>query len=411
MLSRRNTVYLALFLAAMALPNLILAWQARGLICKGYPDFTIFYSAARMVRTGLGDRLYDEATQLRVQHEFVTGATTRQGPLPYNHPAFEALFFIPLTFLPYCAAFVIWDLINLGILLALPCLLRPHVPLLREIPPAGWLLASIAFFPIFVALLQGQDVLLQLLLLTLAFIALQKNRDWAAGCWLGLSLFRFHALLPLLLGLLWQRRTRAVYGFLCVAVVLAAVSVVTVGWRAAIAYPGYVLETEQLMVERTIIVPANMPNLRGLVALVPATGTAKRVEDVFAVALTVALILWAAAKWRRTPPAVFNLGFCLCVLATVVTAYHALTHDLSLLILVAVLVADYIVAKGASGARAMLLLAPVFVLSFTPLEVFLWFRKGHFAVIALVLLFWFWRIAREIPGGEQPVVPSPDGRG
>jgi len=177
---------LTLFLAGMLSLHLLLAWDATDLIRKGYPDFTIFYSAGKIVRQGLGSKLYDEQTQYRVQQEFAAGVSIRQGPLPYNHPPFEALIFVPFTWLPYFTAYLLWDLVNLLILVALPSLLRPHVPLLQRVPVAGWLFVSLAFFPVFVALLQGQDIILLLLLFTLAFVSLKSRADFAAGCWLGL---------------------------------------------------------------------------------------------------------------------------------------------------------------------------------------------------------------------------------
>src|SRR6476646_927250 len=136
MLSRRLKTHIALFFVAMLLPEVVIAWRARHLVCQGFPDFTIFYSAARIIRQGSGSQLYDEATQLRVQREFVTGVTTRDGPLPYNHPPFEALLFIPFTYLPYCAAFVAWDLVNFAILATVALILRPELAVLRSLPAA-----------------------------------------------------------------------------------------------------------------------------------------------------------------------------------------------------------------------------------------------------------------------------------
>jgi len=40
------------------------------------------------------------------------------------------------------------------------------------------------------------------------------------------------------------------------------------------------------------------------------------------------------------------------------------------------------------------------VLSFTPLQMLLWFREDRFGLIVLVLLVWFWAIWRSI---DQPV--------
>jgi glycosyl transferase family 87 len=401
MLSRRLKTYIALFFVAMLLPEVMLAWRARHLVCQGFPDFTIFYSAARIIRYGSGSQLYDEATQLRVQREFVTGVTTRDGPLPYNHPPFEALLFIPFTYLPYCAAFVAWDLVNFAILAAVAHILRPELAVLRSLPAATCFLGLVAFPPVFVALLLGQDSLLLLLVVVLAFVAFKKNDDWKAGGWLGLGLFRFHLLLPILFCLFWQRRTRALASFLGVAALLGGVSIVTIGLKATADYPRYVLHTENVMVERSTITPSNMPTLRGLLATPHLSGGAEKAANIFGAVVAIFLVVLTARAWKRSPEAVFNLGFSLCLLATILAAFHGLPHDLNVLILAVMLVANHVVAQGVGGRRMWALMLPAFVLYLTPLQTFLWFRTVVSGLIAIVLLFWFWVIRREIQSGPD----------
>ncbi len=394
MLSRRIKTILGLYLASMLLLHVVLAWSVRGLIRKGYSDFKIFYTAAKIVREGHGSQLYDEATQLRVQQEFVSAPILQLGLLPYNHPPFEALLFVPLSLLPYWAAFVAWDLINVGILFVLPRLLGPHVPLLQQVTTPTCVLASLAFFPIFVALIHGQDILVLVLLFALAFVALKKNSDWSAGCWLGLGLFRFHLLLPILFALLWQRRTRAIYGFFAVSMGLGILSVLTVGWKAAISYPGDVLRIESHMFERGTIGPLNMPDLHGLWADLPLPANGKFIAAIVAVLVSIALVVFTAARWNRIQTTPFPLGFCLCLLATVLTAYHGFAYDLSILILAVAIVGDYLLAKRPPLWSVVALLTPPLLLHFTPLQMLLWFRQDRYGLIALVLLAWFWTIAR-----------------
>jgi hypothetical protein len=109
-------------------------WSARGRSQKGDPDFTAFYTAGKILREGRGAELYRAATQNAVQWEFATDTDIRQGPLPYICPPFEALVFVPLTFLPYPEAFVLWNLLNLGLLFVIALLLRQSLDPLRPIP-------------------------------------------------------------------------------------------------------------------------------------------------------------------------------------------------------------------------------------------------------------------------------------
>src|SRR5947199_2460862 len=122
--------WVLLLLAAMFAIHVSMAWNSRDLIRKGYPDFTIFYSAGKILREGLGTELYDETTQYRVQQEFAAGVSIRQGPLPYNHPPFEALLCVPFTYLPYVSASLLCNVITLLILCSLPLLFRHDFTLL-----------------------------------------------------------------------------------------------------------------------------------------------------------------------------------------------------------------------------------------------------------------------------------------
>src|ERR1700737_4222431 len=99
MLSKATQNKLALYFSAMIALHGYVLWQARQSIPQGLPDFSIFYTAGRIVRDGHGGRLYDDALQESVQREFSPRALERRGSiLPYNHPPFEAVLFVPSSF-------------------------------------------------------------------------------------------------------------------------------------------------------------------------------------------------------------------------------------------------------------------------------------------------------------------------
>src|SRR5437763_11191182 len=136
-----------------------LFWNLRQQIRDGYPDFTIFYGAGKIVSQGMAHRLYDRDLQYQVQEQFTHNVETRKAALPYNHPPFEALLFVPFSHLPYLQAYLLWDALNLCMLFAVPFILGPHIAVLRSAPIAFWFSVSLASFPVFVALLQGQDII------------------------------------------------------------------------------------------------------------------------------------------------------------------------------------------------------------------------------------------------------------
>lgn len=382
------------FLTGMFLLHGLVFWSLREKIREGYSDFSIFYTAGRILRRGYPERLYDTSLQFQIQREFASQVYIRQGALPFNHPPFEALLFAPLAGLSYFSAYTAWDLLNLAILAALPFLLRPYVPLLQRYPTAIWWLAMLAFFPVFDALLQGQDSIPLLLLFSLAYIAFRKNQEFTVGCWLGLGLFRFHLVLPLMLILLLHRKRKALLGFLLIAVALGLLSVAIVGWKEALHYPAYVWSVEKSTGAATSLVGA-MPNLRGLVHVF-FSGTPRVAVAVSIVSAL--LLLFVSLRWDDSAfDQRFDLSFSLGTVATILLSYHVLAHDLCLLLLPLLLLANDFDKSGLPvGGRRIALLGPMIVLFLSPVQMLLWFSFGQFGLFALVLLLWFYGISREL---------------
>lgn len=407
--NNRRKRFLALFLTAMVGIHLFVLWNERDLIRKGYPDFTIFYSAAKIITHGMGGRLYDPEVQYRAQQEFASGVSIRHGALPYNHPPFEALVFIPFTWLPYLAAYIAWDGMNLLLLALVLWLLRADFPQLQSAGLARGLFVLLAYFPVCVALLQGQDMILLLLLLTLAFVSLKRGSELAAGCWLGMGLFRFHLVLPLVFILLLRKRYKVFFGFLAVAALLAAVSAAIVGWRGMWDYPHYVWYVEQTM-GHGAIVPSDMPNLRGLLATLLTDRIPKLALQSITAVLSGALLIFAVRKWQPGSAGTkFDLQFSLSIVVTVLISYHAFAYDLCLLLIPILLIANYLQGPTEFERTArLMLLGPVFVLFLSPLLMLLWLHYGQLNLLALVLGVWAWGIAREISRASQ-TAPSISG--
>jgi hypothetical protein len=388
---------LLLFLAGMLSLHIVVAWRSRDLVRKGYPDFTALYSAGKIVREGLGKQLYDPQTQFRIQQEFAAGVSIRQGPLPYIHPPWEAFVFVPFTWFSYPAALLLWDGVNVLILLSLPFLLRNLLPRLKQVSPLFWLFVSLAFYPIFFDLLQGQDILPLLLFFTLAFVSLKQHNDLAAGCWLGLGLFRFHLVLPLVFILLLHKRLKALLGFVLVAFVLALVSIAIVGWNGALSYPGFVWHIETVM-GHGAIVPVDMPNLRGLFHTFLAARGSKLVIQLIVGVLSVALLFFASAKWQAAKEGTaFDLGFSLVVVSTILVSYHANTYDLALLFLPVMLLTNHLAgAELKDRWNWLALIGPMLLLFVSPIQMLLLQKYGKLSLLSPVLLLWAWGLASEI---------------
>ncbi|MGA2856272.1 MAG: glycosyltransferase family 87 protein [Candidatus Sulfotelmatobacter sp.] len=374
-------------------------WSARGRIQKGDPDFTAFYTAGKILREGRGAELYRAATQNAVQWEFATDTDIRQGPLPYICPPFEALVFVPLTFLPYPEAFVLWNLLNLGLLFVIALLLRQSLDPLRPIPLWELVLAQLAFFPVFTNFLQGQDGILLLLVFILGFRALDRNAGFRAGCWFGLGVFKYHFVVPLVLILaLWKGR-KLVWGFAATASAATLLSLGIVGWHGALQYPAYAWHIVSLRGHGQTPVGL-MTNLVGLLTGWSFLGNAAGPLRWLAIAAS-AVLLIAVACMRRAAVvprnrASFRLSFAIAVITTVLVPYLTNTHDLCLLVLPLALLADHCAAHWSERQAVRSLLIPVVPLLISPLWVFFWMRWGKLNLAVIPLLWWVYAMWREL---------------
>jgi hypothetical protein len=389
------------FAAGVLCLHLLFFALLRERIERGYPDFTVFYTAATMLRSGLGHRLYDERAQYEVQEKIIGRIPSRHGPLPYIHPPFEALIFLPLSFLPYSQAFAVWDLLNVVALFGVAFLLRRSVNALRLIPPWEFVGLSLAFFPVFVSLLQGQDSILLLLVCTLGFNALKREADLLAGCWFALGLFKFQLIIPLLLLIVIWRRRRVALGFAAVSILLVLLSVGLVGWEGALGYPAFAMG---MGTARNLgAVPAAlMPNLRGIVEGWSFAASPGVLQIVL---ITSSVVLLAFASWKTRPGGTeqLNLQFSLMTVVTLLIGWHTNAHDLSLLILPLVLIADYCLhLLTGERSRKLLLLLPVLPILISPFWIALWLKYGKVNLMAIPLLWWAWAIGREISGTGGP---------
>lgn len=301
-------------------------------------DFPDFYCAARMVADGHGHQLYDPEVQRQYQARYAE----RVGTL-YIHPPFEAVLYLAVAWLPLRRAYLLWSFLSLAFLVLASRRLAKEALI-----PWDWrlvLAASLTFVPVLLCLLQGQDSLLLLLLAVLAFTDLRRERAFAAGCWLGLGLFKFQVVLPLVLVLALTQggsaKNALLKGFGLVVLALAAVSAAISGWSVFSDYPGFLihLQAEPL----AGIMPHAMANFRGLIYFLfhrdQSAGTIIAVSILSAVALIKTLTVWKNARLAPHPgltatnPTEFDLAFANTVLFALLVSYHLNPHDLSLLLL------------------------------------------------------------------------------
>ena len=382
-----------LWLTAMLFLNIVLAWHAWSGIRVGLPDFSIFYTAGEILHAGRGYELYNDTVQEAVQRSFAPISLQKRGDfIPFNHPPFEALVFIPFARLPYLGAYFLWLAINLALMFAMLVFLRKNFVVLGSAPFYLWMLAAFGFFPLFYALLQGQDSIFVLFCYVMAFVAFRHGTESREGAWVGLGLCKFHLVLPFIFPLMLLRRKKFLAGFLLVAVILALLGLAAVGWRGSFDYPSYVLAGERNQSDAWKIAVGHAANVRGIVeSLFPPTEPRIRIGLILAVySILLAGLTYAVRKAFLTSAVHPELVFALSLIAAVLLSYHTYSYDVSIVFLAVLIVLDVSLSSQMFNDWSKRLLYGCIGLLFcTPLYLLLLLRYKSWELLGAVLLLFF----------------------
>ncbi len=386
MLKKQTQRRLALFFSAMIFLNGFFVWRSAHGIGIGLSDFASFYTAAEILHEGRGHQLYDLSLQEKIQRSITpSGLAERGAVLPYNHPAFEAFLFLPLVTFSYRTAYLIWLSINICLIAAVIILLRKNLPSLGQAPLYLWVAACLAFTPITVSLIQGQDSIVLLLCYCMAFIALRRNAEFSAGVWVALGLFKFQLSLPLMIPFLLLRRWRIIGGFVAAAILLLLIALKVVGLEGLIHYPNYLWSLDHNP-NFTWLAPLGGPNLHGLLSVLTVPNHA-HLGMVCLLAASAMLLAAATFAWSKRRDRGLNLPFAATLIISVLLSYHILVHDLSVLFLVLLISVESTIEKqlGAPWSRRLIWLCAL--LLWSPLILVLFaFRHLEIPVIIFAVL-------------------------
>jgi glycosyl transferase family 87 len=324
----------------------------------GVADFRQLYTGGYMIRTGHASELYDYDAQMRFQAQLVPEAALVR--LLITHPAFEELLFVPLSVLSYRTAFWTFFVVNLALLAASLRLLWPYLRDLTERWPLFPIAICAVFFPISRTLLQGQDSILLLALLSGAFVLLQHHQFTLAGALVGCGVFRFQIVIPIaLLYLLWKR-WRFVIGFGVTSSAAALLSLWIVGIHGARSYVNYMLNLSTRMatqadMEHFANSPMGMLNLRGLISRVLWNRAPHLWIEVAIFAASALTVLLALRLKPSLPSAIITASL---------VSYHFIAHDATIWII------PILLALGGTSVGEALLAVGMLIGPFTAIFIF-----------------------------------------
>jgi alpha-1,2-mannosyltransferase len=339
-------------------------------------DYTAFMTGWTIVLGGRGDHLYDIATQMEVQRRLLGGLTFEAGLNPFNNPPHLVLPFVPLALLPLLPSYLVWGVIQLGLVTWLGWRLLTQVAI-------DWgrsertllIVALLAMPPLVITFFQGALSLLVSVATLEAFIALRAGRDRAASVWLVVVSLKPQVAVALGAAVLGARRRRVVAWGLGIVAATAALATLVMGvgiWSAYARFLGdYVGSFDVLSVR-----PSVMWNVRGTIAMLVGPERVATQADainsvalvVWVVGLAVLALWWSRRRWDPTSKP-YQLGFALTVLVGMLISPHLNPHD-GLLLVPAGALAYGVIRELPSGPAlgALLFAAPFLILLTNPIS-------------------------------------------
>lgn len=360
-------------------------------------DFVNFYMGASIVARGQGPELYQRQTQDASYEQLLH----RESNQYFLHPAYEAAALSPLTHLPLEQAFVLWTLINVGVLSLLPLLLINCVPLINAKPCLGMLVFCL--LPCLTALTLGQDSIILLFVISLTYLLLSRNRDLAAGFVLSLATIKFQYVLVLLPLLLLSRRFRLGAGFALGCSCLAVLSFWVTGWHGFVDYFNF-LRAFQAHAGYGSMQPALMANARGF-----AAGMEWSAQPFVLVMQSILIGLGVAAAWASGFRRSDGLTFALFLMISLGASPYAHFPDLTVAFLPIVLVVDHLGSVGLQSNIRKILLSCCIAMFLLPYALLLlgghyWWNSRIYWMFPVQVLFIFGLTAEVFAfrGGAHP---------
>jgi len=356
-------------------------------------DYIQFYVMGSLVLEGRTDALYDGEAHL-VEGRRRIDPELRLHALHPNYGPQVALAFAPLALLPFGWSLAVF-LVGMAVCYGLSVwIVWRECPSLHDHGRLVALLAAAS--PVFLAAVRyAQLSPFSLLLWSVAFVALRRNRNFAAGLAIGCLAFKPQLGLVAGIVLLVAREWRVVAGAIAAAAGQIGLAWLVAGTAALAAY-GNVLWMLVLQPGLVQIHPSEFHSLRGFVQLLNPSSPV--LAACSAAGIVVALIV-AARSWESAAPVGVRWGQM--VLLTILASPHLLTYDLILLTLPLLVLADWSIRHPGHPRQPAvgLLLVGLYLAPFSSQLARL--TRVQLSVVVMSLLAWsVYRICTREPRGR-----------
>jgi hypothetical protein len=368
-------------------------------------DFALYFAQSTVLWSGEPGAIYRPEVFNEIFQRLIMLYSPDRSAVHPTHVPYLPLFawlFTPFTLSSPLVGFVLWESLQL---LAVICLAWRVTQLFPGLKKTWVTLVLLVSFPVASTLIVGQPQLLLAGAVAECYLSLKKGRDFTAGLWLALLLFKPQYGLLIGLVLIWKRRWAAIAGVIVGGMVIVGGSVLVAGVPTLMAYPKAFAD---MAVFRSWDA-AHMINWRSMVlALLPGIGEQKGM--MLTLSLAYVTVFLTALAWRGAwlpHDSRFPARFTLLLLATLLANHHSFNYGAVILILP-------LAAILAEGRRdrfiAFSAIAGVFLptLSLTLVnfhDMFLASRILTFSLLLLYagLLLWVWRHGESLAENQSPL--------
>jgi hypothetical protein len=339
---------LIIAIAAALLVAYAVIWTQVSTFDVGRSDFTAFYVGGTLLREGHTGDLYSQALQQPLHSALI--APDREANLPFVNTPVAAALVLPATFLSLDAAYRLWSLLELAVLiLAVVLAVRSvdwpaEMPRIWRVAAGAAALAGMGTWTMFV---QAQWTPLLALGIVLAYRSWKRGHLATGAALLVVSagIAKPHLALGLLAFLAGWRERRVIMGALLGVAGLAVASLLLVGPAGV---EGFV---SILASSTTRWELATMVSFIGVVGSLFGNGLTAHLIGLVATLLACAAAVWLGMRVRRDPNRL-DTALAGAVVLSLVASPHAYPDDL-------VMLAPAFVIGLAAAARRMGATAPL----------------------------------------------------
>lgn len=353
-------------------------------------DFVGFYTAGAMIRDGYGSSLYNFDLQMQYQRNILPGLQFEHGALVYVNPPYAALPFALLARLPLISAYIIWALVQIGLLAWLIKSINSIIQSYEKIERRLIISAVIAFPLLLVNLVQGAFSLFLLVCLVQFYMAIKRGREFTAGAWIGCGLIKPQNMLLVGVFLVGSRRWKAILSTALVGLILFVLCGWFFGWGIWLTYAKS-LGLYNSAYNQYGVSPGAMYNLRGTLTLILKGGYAAVINQISWIALICTIPVVFFIWWKRDceSSGCLELRLSLTILLGLFFSPHFNPHDGLLLVLPALLFYVYLRQRGLPRtAFSIFCLSSPFILLIS--EYIIGDRLGIRIPVLMIAIFAVW---------------------